>query len=136
MGPEKIVIDFEKQIFFINSCNVIVPVDIGIKNKISINAIHKTIHIKKIMIIFFTRCFQYLLIHHFADVSKNENYLFESNDVNFSFYVHLINAKKNFRINPERHSQIVENIKKFPFWACYWIRLFQCMSCIKKMPKN
>ena len=73
MNLKKIFIDFDHNIARINNCNVNIFIKIRTFNK----TITKSIHLKKIIIIF-SKSKILVLMHHF-NVSNNRDFLFESN---------------------------------------------------------
>ena len=66
-----------------------VPIDVGTRH--GSPGVHKTVHITKTTVIP-PHSTQPVPIHHFGDMPKDRDYLFEPADVNFGLYAHLINA--------------------------------------------
>ena len=85
MNFEKIFVDFEKSIARINSCSVIVFIEIRIFNKI----VFKSIYLRKTITIF-ARSKVSILMHHF-NVSNNRDFLFKFDEIFYLIvYVHMI----------------------------------------------
>ena len=87
MKSKKIDINVTKKIVHIDSCDVIVALNV----KISRIIVHTSIHARKTIIVF--SHIEIVLSIHFIIISANRNFLFESKNFNLSFYVHLTNAE-------------------------------------------
>ena len=92
MNFEKISIDFEKNTARINSCSVIVSIEVHSFNK----AMFKSIHLRKTITIFLRSKIS-ISVHHF-DVS-NRNFLFEFDEILYiTVYAYIINIIINAMI--------------------------------------
>ena len=92
MNSEEIFIDFDKVIARINSCSVIIFIEIRIFNK----AVFKLIHLRKIIIIFLRSKIS-ISMHH-LDV-LNRNFLFEFDKISYIIvYVHVVDIIINAMI--------------------------------------
>ena len=107
---ENIIINsIKKQTFIIN-----IDVIISIKIKLSKNNIQRSIHIRKIIII--SSHIEIIMFINDINLSKNKDFLFESiDDVNFIFYVYLIDAFIFVVIIRNDHNQSIQISKIFKF---------------------
>ena len=86
---ENIFIDFKKQKTTIRSCDIIVF--LKIRSKIA-RAQIRFVHVKK-KIVLFSRIQLIVVINDFNnDLTFDYDFLFESNDIEFTLYVHLIDS--------------------------------------------
>ncbi|KAL8817991.1 MAG: hypothetical protein Q9191_008035, partial [Dirinaria sp. TL-2023a] len=89
MSAEDISIDLEKRVARIDSCGVIVSIEIRTSHKSS--SVQKSVHLRKTTVIS-PRSEQTVEIHNLA-VSDDRDYLFESAELNhLIIYAHMINA--------------------------------------------
>ena len=87
MKSKKIDINVTKRIVHIDSCDVIVALNV----KISRTIVHTSIHARKTIIVF--SHIEIVLSIHFTTISANRNFLFEWKNLNLSLYVHLTDVE-------------------------------------------
>ena len=87
MKSKKIDINVTKEIAHIDSCDVIVALNV----KISRIIVHTSIHARKTIIVF--SHIEIVLSIHFTTIFANRDFLFESKNLNLSLYVHLTNVE-------------------------------------------
>ena len=88
MKSEKIVIDIAKKFVVVNS----IDVTIFLKTRFVKNVIQKSMHLRKIVVVFSR--FEMKIVVHNACLSKNKNFLFEFDDdiVELIMYVHIVDV--------------------------------------------
>ena len=87
MKSKKIDINVTKRIAHIDNCDVIVALNV----KISRTIVHTSIHARKTIIV--SSHIEIVLSIHFITISANRNFLFESKNLNLSFYAHLTDVE-------------------------------------------
>ena len=104
-----IINSIKKQTFIIN-----IDVTISIKIKLSKNNIQRSIHIRKIIIVLFY--IEIIVFINDINLSKNKDFLFEFvENVNFNFYVHLINTFIFVVVIRNDHVQSIQIFRNFKF---------------------
>lgn len=82
---EKIVIDVASKFAHIDNCDVIV----NLKVKITRIVVHERIYVKKVVNVLLRS--KITISIHYTSISKDRNFLFESNELNLLLYAYLIN---------------------------------------------
>ena len=85
IDSEKIDVNISNKSAYIDSCEIIVNLEVR-TFRISIQT---SVHARKITIV--SSHSELMLLVHYTTMSFDRDYLFESNELNFSLYVHLIN---------------------------------------------
>lgn len=85
LSPKKVKIDLENSETCIKNCEI--TISLGITN--GSTSIHKTIYFKKSMIIS-PHTVVFVPIYNLSVIPSDCKYVFEPDEINFSFYVHII----------------------------------------------
>lgn len=98
---KKIVIDVINKFAHIESCDVIVDLEIKTIRTI----VYERVHIKRVVNVSLELKMT-ILVHH-TSISRDRDFLFESNELNLSFYAHLINFDINDIIVRNENKNVV-----------------------------
>ena len=101
IDSEKIDVNISNKSIYIDSCEITISLEIRISHVI----VQISIHARKITVIFSHN--ELIFSMHYTIVSFDRNYLFESDELNFSFYVHLINSIFKHIVVRNENSQTV-----------------------------
>ena len=104
---KKIDVNIFKKTIYIENCEIIVNLKIRTFKII----VQISIHVRKIIVIFFR--FELVFSMHYTIVSFDRNYFFESNELKFSLYVHLINFNIKQIIVRNENNQIVHIFRNY-----------------------
>ena len=105
---ERMIFDSSNSVVHIDSCDVSISLDI----KTSRIVVHTSIHARKTMII--SSRSEIVVSIHYIIISIDRDFFFESKEMNFSFYAHLINSTfKNILIrnDDDKIVQIFRNCR-------------------------
>ena len=91
MGPELVVVDMGQKRVILGSCNVEVLIKIKFRLQ-SANGVKCLVYAQKTTVLP-PHLTLPIYIHHFHHVPKDRDYLFESGDVNFGVYAHMVNSQ-------------------------------------------
>ena len=123
MKSKKIDINVTKEIAHIDSCDVIVALNV----KISRIIVHTSIHARKTIIVF--SHIEIVLSIHFTIIFADRDFLFESKNLNLSLYVHLTDVEfKNIVVKNDNDKSVhisrncrVERMTELDFSNAYVI---------------
>ena len=104
---KKIDVNISKKTIYIKSCKIIANLKIRTFKII----VQISIYIRKITVISFR--FELILSMHYTIVSFDRNYLFESNELKFSLYVHLIDFNIKQIIVRNESNQVVHIFRNY-----------------------
>ena len=107
---KSIVIDTQKQQTNIRSCNVIASLKIKFK---AVYALQRSIHVKKIVVLS-SRVQLIVVVHNFFDnLFIDRDFFFEFDDIEFTFYVHLVDFFIKVILVTNNTNQLVKISRNF-----------------------
>lgn len=131
MTSKQLILNFVKKKTTIENCDVIIAVQSKRHSKIKIN--HVMI-LKKTNVIL-SHLQQQVKIHH-LNISKKIDYFFESNEVNFSLYVHVINVKTFKIVIQNEENKLIKISKNFRLKRATKLNFFNAYDVIKNNVMN